>query len=452
MAIKISDHFTYGRLIRYTGPVAAMMVFTSIYGIVDGLFVSNFVSLQSFAAINLIYPFVTMVASLAFMFGTGGTALVSKTLGEGDPRRANGYFSMLVYVTFVIGVISAVIVFLGVRPVGALMGASGSLLDECVTYGGILSLSLPFLMLQTSFQSYLSAAGKPKVGLVVEVVAGVANIVLDALFIIVFGWGLAGAAIATAVSEVLGGVLPLLFFIGKRADTLRLGRALWDFKALGKAALNGSSELVSNLSMSLVGMLYNYQLMAYLGSDGVAAYGVIQYLMWIFMAVFMGYSVGVSPLISYQFGAQNKAELSNLLRKSLVIIGCLSVLQTVLALLFGRPICMLFISYDQDVIELTLHALSIYSFVFLLVGFSIFGSSFFTALNNGLVSALISFLRTLLFETACIMILPIFFGEMGIWSAMLVAECLSVVITAAFMIGLRETYGYRLSAPAPRKG
>ena len=442
MKIKISDHFTYAKLIRYTAPTAMMTVFTSIYGVVDGLFVSNFVGKEEFAALNLIYPLILLMGALGFMFGTGGTALVAKTMGEGNQKRANGLFSMLVSVTFAVGLVCCAVVLLGVRPVGAFMGATDTLLDSAVLYGSICALSLPFYMLQESFQSYLAAAGKPKVGLAVIVLAGVTNIVLDAVFILVFGWGLAGAAIATAVSEVVGGLTPVIFFVGKRADTIRLCKPIFDLRALGKACANGSSELVANISMSLVSMLYNIQLMSYLGADGVAAYGVIQYLMWIFASLFMGFGIGSAPLISYQFGAENTEELSNLFKKCFSIIAVLGVVLTVLAFLIARPIAMLFVGYDEGVTELTTHALSIYSWVFLLCGFSLFGSAFFTALNNGVVSAVISFLRTLVFEVGAILILPTFFGEMGIWSAILVAEVMSFIITASFVIALRKTYGY----------
>ncbi len=442
MKIKISDHFTYAKLIRYTAPTAMMTVFTSIYGVVDGLFVSNFVGKEEFAALNLIYPLILLMGALGFMFGTGGTALVAKTMGEGNQKRANGLFSMLVCVTFAVGLVCCAVVLLGVRPVGSFMGATDSLLDSAVLYGSICALSLPFYMLQESFQSYLAAAGKPKVGLAVIVIAGVTNIVLDAVFILVFGWGLAGAAIATAASEVVGGLTPVIFFVGKRADTIRLCKPIFDLRALGKACANGSSELVANISMSLVSMLYNIQLMSYLGADGVAAYGVIQYLMWIFASLFMGFGIGSAPLISYQFGAENTEELSNLFKKCFSIIAVLGVVLTVLAFLIARPIAMLFVGYDEGVTELTTHALSIYSWVFLLCGFSLFGSAFFTALNNGVVSAVISFLRTLVFEVGAILILPTFFGEMGIWSAILVAEVMSLIITASFVIGLRKTYGY----------
>ena len=442
MKIKISDHFTFGRLLRYTAPTALMTVCTSIYGVIDGLFVSNFVGKEEFAALNLIYPLIMLFGALGFMFGSGGTALVAKTMGEGNQRRANGLFSMLICVTFVVGLACCVLILLGVRSAGSFMGASGSLLDSSVLYGSICTLSLPFFMLQESFQSYLAAAGKPKVGLAVIVLAGVSNIVLDALFILVFGWGLAGAAIATAVSEVVGGLVPIAFFLGNRAETLRFTKPLFDIRALGKVCVNGSSELVSNISMSLVSMLYNIQLMSYLGADGVAAYGVIQYLMWIFASLFLGFGIGSAPLISYQFGAKNTKELSNLFRKCFTVIAVLGVSLTVLALLIARPIALLFVGYDVHVTELTTHALSIYSWVFLLCGFSLFGSAFFTALNNGLVSAVISFLRTLVFEVAAILILPQLFGEMGIWSAILVAEVMSFIITASLIFALRKPYGY----------
>ncbi len=440
--IQISDHFNSARLLRYTAPTALMMAFTSIYGVVDGLFVSNFAGKEAFSALNLIFPFVALLGAIGLMFGTGGTALVAKTLGEGDEKRANGIFSMIVYAILITGVAGAVIGVLCVRPIGALMGASGTLLDAAVVYGVICSLGLPFLMMQQAAQSFMSAAGKPRLGLFIIVGAGLANVVLDALFIVGFGWGIAGAAAATVASQVVGGVVPIVYFARPNSSTLRLGRPVVDLRALGKACVNGSSELVSNIAMSLVGMLYNYQLMRYLGADGVAAYGVIQYVVWIFLSLIMGFSMGASPLISYQFGAKNREELSGLFKRCLRIILIADVALTALALLLARPVALLFVGYDAEVTQLTCDALSVYSFVFLLSGVSIFGSAFFTALNNGLVSAAISFLRTLVFETSAIMVLPMIFGEMGIWSAILVAEGMSVLITTVFLVKLRKDYGY----------
>ena len=442
MAINISDHFTLGRLLRFTAPTAAMMIFTSIYGVVDGLFVSNFVGKESFAALNLIYPLLMMLGALGFMFGTGGTALVAKTMGEGDDKRARGLFSLVIYVTLGVGIACGVACLVIVRPVGIAFGATGTLLEECVVYGGILAFSLPFLMLQEAFQSFLTAAGKPKVGLAIIVAAGVTNIALDALFIVGFGWGLAGAAAATAASEFVGGGIPLIYFACKNESSLRLGRPVADLRALGRVCANGSSELVSNISMSLVSMLYNYQLMAYIGADGVAVYGIIQYAAWIFVSLFMGFAVGVSPIVSYNYGAKNSAELKGLFRKSLGVMATGGVLITVFTQLLAHPLAALFVGYDAALTDMTVGALREYSLAFIFVGVSVFGSSFFTALNNGLVSALIAFLRTLVFECGAVLLLPLVLGTDGIWLAIVVAEIASVVLTSCFLVGLRKQYGY----------
>lgn len=442
MAIQISDHFTLGRLVRFTAPTCAMMLFTSIYGVIDGLFVSNFVGKESFAALNLVYPLFMMLGALGYMFGTGGTALVAKTMGEGDDKRARGLFSLIVYATLGVGVACGAIALAIVRPVGAAFGATGSLLEECVVYGSIISLSLPFFMLQQLFQSFLNAAGKPKVGLAVMVLAGVANIVLDAFFIVGLGWGLAGAAAATAVSEVLGGGIPLLYFARKNSSTLCLCRPLVDMRALGRMCANGSSELVSNISMSLVSMLYNFQLMIFIGPDGVAVYGIIQYIAWIAISLLMGFATGVSPIVSYHFGAKNTSELKGLFRKCLAVMAAGGVAICAIVHLLARPCAAIFVGYDAALCDMTVVALSEYSLAFVFVGVSIFGSAFFTALNNGLVSAIISFLRTLVFESAAVLLLPIVLGADGIWYSIVVAEVASVVLTTGFLVALRKWYGY----------
>ena len=442
MEPRISRHFTVAGLLRYTAPTAFMMAFTSIYGVVDGLFVSNFVGKEAFSALNLIYPLIMLLGSLGFMLGTGGVALVAKTMGQGEGKRARGLFSFFMYVTLVVGLACTFIALAAVRPLGELLGAQGSLLEQAVVYGSILALSLPFLMVQQASQSYFAAAGKPKVGLAVIVGAGVANVVLDALSIIVFGWGLAGAAIATAISEVLGGGIPLIYFLVVRTGPLSLGKPAVEFKSLGKACVNGSSELVANASMSLVSMLYNYQLMSFIGPDGVAAYGVVQYVAWMFVSLFLGFNVGCAPLVSYQYGAKNTRELQSLFRKSLAIIGVTGVALTLAAQVFARPLALFFVGYDEGVTQLTVTALQIYSVMLLIAGFSLFGSAFFTALNNGLVSALISFLRTLVFEVAAVLILPTLMGASGIWYAIVVAEAMAFIVTCAFLVGLARRYGY----------
>lgn len=442
MSPQLSGHFSLGRLLRFTAPTAVMMIFTSIYGVIDGLFVSNFVGKESFSALNLIYPFIMMIGAVGMMLGTGGTALVAKTLGKGETKRANGLFSFFTYTILVVGAVFSILGILFMRPVGQLLKATGSLLDLAVLYGTICALALPALMLQQAFQSFLPAAGKPKVGLAIAVGAGFTNIVLDAVFIVGLNWGLAGAALATAASQIIGGFLPFVYFARNNSSLLRLEKPLVDFRALGKACSNGASELVSNLSMSLVSMLYNYQLMTFIGADGVAAYGVIQYVAWIFLSLVMGFSMGAAPLVSFQHGAKNKAELSSLFKKCLTVIAAMNAALTVLALVLARPVSMLFVGYDAAVLELTVEALSIYSFMLLLAGFSIFGSSFFTALNNGAVSAIISFVRTLVFECGAVMLLPLVMGAAGIWYAIIVAEGMSVVLTAGFLVALRKEYGY----------
>ena len=442
MAIKISDHFTYGRLLRFTAPTAFMMVFTSIYSIVDGLFVSNFVGKEAFSALNLIYPLLMMLGSIGFMLGRGGSALVAKTMGEGDDERAKGLFSMIIYATAVIGVVVSIVGEALVRPVAVLMGAEDELLDLAVLYGSTLAHALPFFMLQQAQLSFLTTAGKPKVGLAIEITAGVTNIVFDAIFIVGLGWGLEGAARATGLAQVVGGVVPIIYFVSKNSSTLRLGKPVMDMRALGKACANGVSELVSNLAMSLVAMLYNYQLMRFYGENGVAAYGVIQYIAQIFLSLFMGFASGSAPLISYHYGARHSDELKSLFRKCLVVIGVAGIVLTVIGQVAARPLAMLFVSYDEELLELTVSAMSTYLFMFLLAGFNIFGSSFFTALNNGVVSAIISFVRTLVFESLCVMVLPAIFGATSIWYAILVAEAASFVLTTAFEMGLGKTYGY----------
>lgn len=447
--IKISDHFTYGRLLRYTLPAATTMIFTSTYEVVDGLFVSNFVGIEAFSAMNLIYPIFMMLSAIGYMFGTGGTALVAKTLGEKDTERANGLFSFIVLATVVLGIISLIIVLVLARPVGILLGAEGNLLDLAVLYAVILAFSLPFLMFQELFQSFLAAAGKPKVGLAIILGAGLINVVLDAFFIIVCGWGLAGAAIATALSEIFGGAVPFIYFRSKNNSMLRLVKPLIDFRALGKTCVNGSAELVSNFSMSFVAMLYNYQLMRIIGTDGVAAYGVIEYVMWIFLSLLLGFMVGIIPLISYQYGAQNRYELCNLFRKCTVTVLAIGIILTALAIALARPMALLFVGYDQEVTTLTTHALSIYSLMFILAGFNLFGGAFFTALNNGVVAAVVSFARTILFEMSAILILPNIFGEMGIWSAVIVAEVASGIMTTIFILKYRKRYGYTFKKLPP---
>ena len=442
MTIQLSDHFTYKKLLRFTLPSIIMMIFTSIYGVVDGFFVSNFAGKTAFTAVNFIMPFLMILGTFGFMFGTGGSALISKTMGEGDMPRANRIFTMLTLVSFVTGVVVAVLGIVFIRPIAVLLGASGEMLECCVIYGRIILAALPAFMLQQEFQSFFVTAEKPQLGLVSTLVSGVTNMVLDALLVAVFDLGIVGAAVATGISQLIGGVFPIIYFSRRNSSLLRFTRTSLDGKALLKTMTNGSSELMSNVSMSLVGMLYNVQLIKYAGEDGVAAYGVLMYVSMIFIAAFIGYSIGTAPVIGYHFGAGNTAELKSILKKSLVIISTVSVAMVVLGEVLAKPLSLVFVSYDSGLLELTVRGFYIFSFSFLFCGIAIFGSGFFTALNNGLISALISFLRTLVFQIVAIMILPLIWGTDGIWVSVIVAELMAALTTAVFIIALRKKYKY----------
>lgn len=442
MAIQLSDHFNYRKLMRFTLPSVIMMIFTSIYGVVDGIFVSNFVGKTSFSALNLIFPVCMLLGAMGFMIGTGGSALVAKTLGEGNPQKADRIFSMLIYFSIAAGGVISLLGFLFVKPIAVMLGAEGQMLSDCVLYGNILMPATLAFILQNEFQSFLVAAEKPQLGLGIMIAAGFTNILLDALFIAVFNWGLAGAALATALSQIVGGILPLLYFIFSKNSVLHLVKTAFDGRCLLRSCINGSSEMMTNLSMSLVNILYNFQLMRIAGENGVAAYGVIMYVNFIFVAAFIGYSVGCAPIFSYHFGAQNHNELHGLFKQSLVIIAVCSGFMTVSGFLLASPLSKIFVGYDAMLFEMTADGLAIYSISFICTGFNIFGSAFFTALNDGFLSALLSFLRTLLFQVIAVSLLPLILGVTGIWFAIVAAELLALIVTFIFFAAMRPKYHY----------
>lgn len=440
--IRLSDHFTCRKLLRLTLPSICMMVFTSVYGVVDGFFVSNYAGKTPFAAVNFIMPFLMILGSFGFMFGTGGSALIARSFGERDNEKANRDFSLIIYASIACGIFFAAIGILTIRPFAAMLGAEGQLLEDSVTYGRIILLAIPAYILQYEFQCLFATAEKPTLGLIVTIAAGLTNIVLDWLFVGVFSWGLVGAAAATALSQCIGGVIPLVYFALPNSSLLRLGKTTLSARVLGITCLNGSSELMSNISMSIVSMLYNSQLLKYAGEDGVSAYGVLMYVSMIFQAIFIGYSVGTSPVISYHYGAQNNVELKGLLKKSVGIIGIFAVVMFAAAELLAHPLGLLFVSYDADLLAMTVRAFRFFSFSFLFSGFAIFGSSFFTALNDGPVSAAISFLRTLLFQVAAVLIFPLIWDLDGIWFSIVAAEVMAVVVTLLFFKLKRNKYHY----------
>lgn len=442
MDIQLSDHFTYKRLVRFVIPSIIMMIFTSIYGVVDGFFISNFVGKTPFAAVNLIMPFPMILAAFGFMLGTGGSALVAMTLGQGKKERANQIFSLIVYTGVVIGCILAFLGAIFVEPIALLLGAEGEMLPYCVTYGRILLISLPTFMLQNMFQSFMVTAEKPGLGLGITVAAGVINMILDALFMAVFKWGVVGAALATLTSQCVGGIIPTIYFLRENSSSLRLTKTRFDGSALFKTCTNGSSELVTNISMSVVSMLYNFQLMKYAGENGVAAYGVIMYVTFIFVAIFIGYAIGTAPIFGFNYGAGNHMELKNVFKKSMILISGSGVILTLAAIILATPLSKMFVGYDRELYDMTVKAFQIYSVSFLFCGYNIFGSSLFTALNNGVVSAAISFLRTLVFQVLAILIMPLIWGLDGIWYSVAAAELAALVITMIFIVKLRKKYHY----------
>lgn len=440
--ISLSDHFTYGKLLRFTLPTIAMMISSSIYGVVDGFFVSNFVGTTPFAALNLVMPFLLILGSVGFMIGTGGSALVAKLLGRGRTETANSVFSLLIYALIAFGIVLAVLGLIFLSDIVKFFGATGEMFTDSLAYGHVVLLGLPLLMLQYAFQSFLVTAEHPKIGFVVIIFAGLTNIVLDALFIVGFDWGLRGAALATVIGEAVGGLVPLGIFIFNKTWNLKIGRCHLNSIALLHTMTNGSSEFMTNVSLSVVAMFYNWQLLRFIGERGVAIYGVIMYVAAIFLASLFGFAVGSSPLVSYNFGASNRAELKNLFRKSLVIVGTMNIILTAVAVVFATPLCEIFLRHDQALLSEMAKALSIYAVSFLFAGFNVLASAFFTALNNGLVSALLSFCRTLVFELLCVLAIPAIFGAENIWFSIVVAEILALILSVFLLYKFRNRYGY----------
>ena len=443
MTIQLSEHFTYKKIFRFALPSIVMMVFTSIYGVVDGTFVSNFVGKTPFAAVNLVWPFLMILGAFGFMIGTGGSALVAKTLGENKKEDANRYFTMLIILVVILGILLTIFGLIVVRPLSHALGARGQMLEDCVTYGRTLMIFNTAFMLQSVFQSLFITAEKPRLGLIMTVAAGLTNMVLDALFIAVFKWGLVGAALASGLSQCIGGILPLIYFLSSKNDTpLKFVKTKMEGKVLLKACVNGASELMTTVSSSLVSMLYNFQLMRLAGQNGIAAYGAVMYVEFAFVAVFIGYSIGTAPIVSYHYGSENHNEVKNMLQKSFKIMSVLGITMMVLAQILASPLAKVFVGYDKKLFDMTVHGFRLFSFYFILAGINIYASSFFTALNNGMISAIISFSRTLGFETLAVIILPIFLQLDGVWLAITVAEICAFVISISFLIAKKEKYHY----------
>lgn len=442
MRIQLSDHFTYKRLLRFVISPILMMIFTSLYNIVDGFFVSNYVGKTPFAAVNLIMPVLMAIGTIGTMIGTGGSAVISQALGEGKRKEANDYFSLLVYTAIVLGIVLSVLGFIFARPISIALGAEHELLDNCIIYCRISFISMTAFILQNAFVSFFSTAEKPGLSLRMSIMAGVTNIVLDYVFIAVFHWGIAGAAIATSIGEFIGGIIPIIYFLRKNDSLLQLTKTRLIPRILRKTFTNGASEMITNLSTAIVNILYNFQLMRLAGENGVAAYGIIMYVNFVFMAIFFGYSIGSAPIIGYHYGAGNHGELKNLFKKSLKLVAAAGIVLAFLAEILNVPLVSIFASYDKELFDMTSHGFRIYAIAFAMMGINVWGSSFFTALGNGATSATISFLRTLVFQIIVVLTLPIILGIDGIWMSIIVAECLALLVTILCFVTKRKTYQY----------
>ncbi|ORX83663.1 mate-domain-containing protein [Anaeromyces robustus] len=442
MAIKLSDHFTYSKLLKFTFPTIIMFIFTSLYGIVDGIFISNFAGSEPFAAVNIVWPIVMIFSTIGLMVGSGGSALVSKTLGEQREDTARRYFSMLIYLEIIVGILLSIVGVFVIRPISVLMGAEGKILEDGVTYGRLLFIPLTALILQNSFQGLMIAAERPKLGLIITLIAGIGNIVFDFLFIYVLKLGIIGAAVATGISQCIGGLIPLFYFMFKNSTHYRLVKTGFELKPILKACTNGLSEMMMSISLSLVNMLYNYQLLRIKGPDGVIVYGIIMYVSFIFVGTFLGYSNGQAPIVSYHFGAKNTDELKNLFKRGLIIIFIGSLVLTGIAEALATILAKCFVSYDQELYNLTVRAIRIYFISIVIMGYNIFASAFFTGLNDGIMSAIIAISRTLVFEISMIFILPIFFDLDGVWMAVSFAEALSLIVAVILLILNRKKYQY----------
>lgn len=445
--VHISDHFTYGKIFRITLFPMVMMIFSSLYSIVDGIFIANFASESSFAAVNLIWPFLFIIGGIGFMFGTGGTALVSKLLGEKREEDANSAFSLIIYTTIVVGIIFSIGGYFLVEPIVKAMAsisktATDEMVKEAIKYGRLLALGQVLFMLQNVFQSFFMVAEKSRLGFIFIIAGGVSNMICDALFIGLFKWGVIGAAFATMMGYVIAGIGPLFYFIFKKDGIIHLGKAKVSFRIIGRASYNGMSEFIANISMSIVSIVYNALLLKAYGEPGVAAYGIVMYVGFVFMAIFIGYSLGIAPAVGYNYGAKNTDELTNILKKSGVLIVVTSVVMAIFGVLAARPFSHIFSKGDEGLVLLSTKAMRIYSTVFLFCGFSIFASCFFTALNNGTVSAIISISRTLLFQIGFAFLLPPLLGNNGIWWAIAFGEMLSTAQAIIFLLAFKKKYGY----------
>lgn len=443
MRIELSGHYSVRRLLVSAVPSIVMILVTSLYSIVDGVFVSNFAGTTPFAALNLMWPAMQVVTVLGLMVGTGGSALVSKTKGEGDDKKADAIFSTLVRFTLILGVIMGALFFILTPQIARWLGAEGELLRQSIIYARICISVAPVFMIQMAFNSFFMAAEKPQLGTALSIASGITNIIVDAVLIVWLKMGIAGAAIGTASGMAVGGLYPIFYFSSKRnSSSLHLVKNTAEFRHVLKACSNGLSEYVGNIALSVVSICYNVQLMKYLGENGVSVYGILMYLGFAFASLFIGYNIMATPVIGYNYGAGNRPELKSLLNKSMGIVLTTGILLAGIVTALARPLATIFVSYDPELLDLAVRAIRIYFISFTICGINMFTSAWFTGLNNGIVSAVAAFTRTLVFELGAVFVIPALFGIDAIWAAVNVAEVLALILSAALILAFRRRYGY----------
>ena len=436
----LSRAYTLSGLVRFALPSMVMMVFLSVYTIVDGIFISNFVGTLALGAVNIIFPLISLEMGLGIMLATGSNAIIARRLGEGDAALARQNFSLVVLVAVVCGLMVEGLALLFLPQIIDLLGASAAQYPYCRDYPRAMLLFAPALFLQVGFQSYFVTAGRPKLGLLVMVGAGLVNIGLD--YLLIPRLGVAGAGLATGLGYMVPAMAGLCFFARPRGGDLYLVRPSLERGLLWRACLNGSSEMVSNMANAVSTFLFNIMFMRCYGEDGVAAITMALYFQFVFAAVYFGYSGGVAPIISYKFGNGDTAGLRQVVRDSFRFILGISLLNFTVAILVSAPALLLFAGGNREVASIAQEGFPLFAVSFLFAGVGIFASNMFTALSDGVTSALISFMRTLLFLALAILLLPLVFKEAGLWAAISVAEGMGALVALVCLVLRRPQYQY----------
>lgn len=445
---SIGREFGFFSLLKFALPSVIMMMVMGLYSMVDSMFVSRFVSTNALSAINVVYPVINLLIGLGVMLASGGSAVIAAKMGAGKTDEARRDFSMIVTIGLASSIVIAVAGLIFIRPIVTFLGASELLVDYAVTYLAIILMFAPANMLQMLFQMFFVTAGRPGLGLTFIIGAGLVNAVLDYVFIVPLGMGIAGAALATGIGYLIPAAAGLIFFFGKKKE-LYFTKPKFSAAVLGSSCSNGSSEMVSNLSMAVVTLVFNRIMMNLAGEDGVAAVTIVMYAQFLLSSIFMGFSLGVQPVISFHHGAGNRRNLKGIYRHCIVFIAIAAVSVFAVAMTLGPTLTTIFTPKDTNVWTLAVRGFMILPFCFLLEGFSIYASAAFTALGDGKTSALISFLRTFLFILTGLLTLPLAFGIDGVWLAVPVAELCSVLVVIGCVLWHKAKGRFNVGVKAP---